>query len=248
MKLKTKHVLTEEEVRSHFDRTAAQYREQHGRAERLLEYRLKVIKNAVHFPENGTVLEVGCGPGQHLLQLAPGIGRGIGVDFSPKMIEIARQQAQDSPWKEKLTFRTDEANTLATIPDQSIDVTLCVGAFEHMWDKPAVLSSIFRVLKSGGRFVLLTPNGNYLWYRMVAPRLGVEVKHFSSDEFLGQVELENLFIKTGFQLEFNAFWTFIPRGDMSPFWGGVFTFLDGIGRILGVPVLRGGIVITASKE
>ncbi len=247
MRLKTKKTQSPEVIRSHFDHIASEYREQHGNAERLLEYRLRVIRNAAYFSKNSTVLDVGCGTGHHLLRLAPQISRGIGVDFSPKMIEIARRQLQNSTWKEKLTFRTDEAARLDTVPDRSIDIALCVGAFEHMWDKPAVLRSIFRVLKKGGQFVLLTPNGNYLWYRRLAPLLGLDAKHFSSDEFLGLAELEKLFIKTGFRIQRKDYWTFIPRGDMPPLLGTMFVFLDRVGRILKIPTLRGGIVITARK-
>jgi 2-polyprenyl-6-hydroxyphenyl methylase/3-demethylubiquinone-9 3-methyltransferase len=36
------------------------------------------------------VLDVGCGNGDHLLALGPELDRGIGIDISPGMIELAR--------------------------------------------------------------------------------------------------------------------------------------------------------------
>ena len=41
-----------------------------------------------------------------------------------------------------MRFRADNAETLASVPERSIDVVFCVGAFEHMVDKSAVLRSV----------------------------------------------------------------------------------------------------------
>jgi ubiquinone/menaquinone biosynthesis C-methylase UbiE len=37
-----------------------------------------------------------------------------------------------------LTFEVDDAEKLNGIADQSIDLAICIGAFEHMLDKRAV--------------------------------------------------------------------------------------------------------------
>ena len=41
-----------------------------------------------------------------------------------------------------LTFEVDNAEELKGIADQSVDLAICIGAFEHMLDKRAVLASI----------------------------------------------------------------------------------------------------------
>ncbi|MDR0355033.1 MAG: methyltransferase domain-containing protein [Deltaproteobacteria bacterium] len=43
---------------------------------------------------NAQVLDIGCGPGHHSLLLARKAGRVVGLDLSPKMIELARDNAQ----------------------------------------------------------------------------------------------------------------------------------------------------------
>jgi len=43
-----------------------------------------------HVPQGASVLEIGCGSGDLLAALAP--SRGIGVDLSPKTVEIARSK------------------------------------------------------------------------------------------------------------------------------------------------------------
>jgi ubiquinone/menaquinone biosynthesis C-methylase UbiE len=131
---------------------------------------------------------VGCGNRHHLLALAPEVTRGIGIDVSPGMIGLARARLRDSAWKANLTFEVGNAEDLNAIADQSIDLAICIGAFEHMLDKRAVLASVYRVLKIGGRFFCLTPDADYVWYRTIAPMLGFGTKHLSSDRILSHKE------------------------------------------------------------
>lgn len=54
---------------------------------------LETLAEVGAIPEAGTVLDVCCGPGWHLSQLAGRISRGLGVDSSPGMIAQARRAA-----------------------------------------------------------------------------------------------------------------------------------------------------------
>lgn len=54
---------------------------------------LETLAESGAIPEAGTVLDVCCGPGWHLSQLADRISRGLGVDSSPGMIAQARSAA-----------------------------------------------------------------------------------------------------------------------------------------------------------
>ena len=129
-----------------------------------------------------------------------------------------------------MTFKVDDAEKLKGIADQSIDLAICIGAFEHMLDKRAVLDSIYRVLKFGGRFFCLTPNADYVWYRTIAPLLGFATKHLSSDRMLTRDEFSVLLDQTGFRHIRAAPWTFIPKGDMPALVALLLTVLDAIGR------------------
>jgi ubiquinone/menaquinone biosynthesis C-methylase UbiE len=90
------------------------------------------------------VLDLGCGNGDHLLALGPEVACGIGIDISPGMIELARTRLRSSPHRPNLRFELDDAEELKGIADQSVDLAICIGAFEHMLDKRAVLASICR--------------------------------------------------------------------------------------------------------
>jgi 2-polyprenyl-6-hydroxyphenyl methylase/3-demethylubiquinone-9 3-methyltransferase len=164
------------------------------------------------------------------------------------MIELARTCLRNSPWTTNLAFEVDDAEKLKGIADQSIDLAICIGAFEHMLDKRAVLVSIYRVLKFGGRFFCLTPNADYVWYRTMAPLLRFATKHLSSDRMLTQEEFSVLLDQIGFRHIRSVPWTFIPKGDMPALAASLLSVLDAIGRYARLDSLRGGLALCAWKE
>jgi hypothetical protein len=83
-----------------------------------------------------------------------------------------------------------------------------------MLDKRAVLVSIYRVLRFGGRFFCLAPHAAYVWYRTIAPLLGFATKHLSSDRMLTHGEFSALLDQAGFRRIRSAPWSFIPKGDV----------------------------------
>lgn len=197
---------------------------------------------------NDVVLDLGCGNGHHLIALAPEIARGIGVDLSPGMIELARTRLGRSPWGARLKFEVDDTESLRSVAAQSIDLALCIGAFEHMLDKNAVLASVYRVLKPGGRLFCLTANANYVWYRTIAPLIGIATKHLSSDRFLNRDEFVGLLDQAGLRDIRSSAWTFIPKGDMPALFGFLLAGLDSIGRCARLNSLRGGLWLRAFKD
>lgn len=245
-KLETRTVRDRREVAEHFDALASEYRDAHGPAERLLAERLDVIHRGLAGVRRGTLLEIGCGTGIHLLPLAAEFERAIGTDLSPAMIAAARQAARSSAAGE-VSLRVDPAEELSTVADGSIDAALCVGALEHMLDRPRVFAQVRRVLRPGGVFVCLTPNGGYLWYRHLAPRLGIETRHLSTDRFLDAAELRRLAEGAGLAVGRLEPWSFIPRGDLPPGWARALAVLDRLGAVAGLRALRGGLALTAER-
>jgi 2-polyprenyl-6-hydroxyphenyl methylase/3-demethylubiquinone-9 3-methyltransferase len=142
----------------------------------------------------------------------------------------------------------DDAEALREIADRSIDLAVCIGALEHMLDKRAVLASIYRVLKPGGRFVCLTLRAEYVWYRALAPLLRFATQHLSSDRMLAQHEIVLLLRQAGFcDIRF-APWTFIPKGDVPASVALLLTLLDAIGRRTRLDSLRGGLSVCACRQ
>jgi ubiquinone/menaquinone biosynthesis C-methylase UbiE len=247
-KLVTTQVRGAADIREFFDNCAQAYSEQHGHPERLLNYRIALIRRHAELRNDDFVLDVGCGNGHHLFALADEISGGIGVDLSPAMIEIAQKRRRDSPWQSKLTFLSDDGERLGLLAERSTDLVMCVGAFEHMLNKSAALASAHRILKPRGRFFCLTLNGGYFWYQALAPLLGLETKHLSTDRFLKRDELLRLLAESGFCRIQSGYWTFIPRGDMPSVLWFICRGLDVIGRLFRINSLRGGLWICAWKE
>jgi SAM-dependent methyltransferase len=245
-RLKTRPARGHADVAAFFDACAPAYADQHGDAERLLRYRLSLLRTAARLASGDVVLEIGCGTGFHLLALADEYGHGLGVDLSPAMIAAARSRL--GPRRDKVAFAVDTAERLATVPDRSVDVVLAVGALEHMLDQAAVCRSVFRVLKAGGRFVCLTLNGGGLWYRWLAPLLGLDSRQLSTDHYLSRRELANLLRGAGFAEVEIGYWTFVQRGDLPRPWAALAAGLDPIGRLLRAGFLRGGLRALAAKD
>lgn len=246
-RLVTTTVRTPEDIRAFFDATAGHYAEAHGTAGQLLGYRLALLRRLLPPPGPFHLVELGCGPGEHLLALCPGYEKATGVDLSPAMIDraLANHAAMGSP--RSVRFTVDDAARLDRLDDASVDALFCVGTFEHLPHKAEVLSMVHRVLAPGASFACLTLNGDYLWYASLAPSLGLATRHLSSDEPVGARELRRLLAAAGLKVEMTGYWTFIPRGDMPKPLAGLLSVLDRIGRLLRLPSLRGGLYVKATK-
>jgi hypothetical protein len=70
-----------------------------SKPQRLLEYRLALVRNLARNLALCSGLHLGCGNGHHLLALASELARGIGIDVSPGMSAIARARLRNSAWK-----------------------------------------------------------------------------------------------------------------------------------------------------
>jgi ubiquinone/menaquinone biosynthesis C-methylase UbiE len=245
--LRTRPAHNHADVAAFFDASASSYVEQHGDAERLLRYRLELIREAAQFHSGDTVLEIGCGTGLHLLALASEFGRGLGVDLSPAMIEAARTECMRLGLDHRMSFGIDVGETLGSVGDSSVDVVFCIGAIEHMLDQAQVFRSACRVLRSGGRFVCITLNGGSIWYRYLAPALGVYTKRLSTDHYLSTDELRVFSNEASFSDTKIDAWTFIQRGDLPQSIALFLEVADRVGKFAQIDLLRGGLRLTAFK-
>jgi SAM-dependent methyltransferase len=109
------------------------------------------------------LLDLGCGTGTILLELAPHVAEAHGVDLSPGMIAIANRKA-DAAGARNITFRAQAAGGLDDVPDGTYDQVLAFNLL-HLVDDPAALTrSIFRVLRPGGSFASSTACMGGRWF------------------------------------------------------------------------------------
>ena len=105
-----------------------------------------------YFPSPDRVLDVGCGTGMLLRDLAtrlPEASALTGIDAAAGMIEQAGARAADA----RLSFVQGTAERLP-FPDQAFDLVISTTSFDHWTDQRAGLAECHRVLVPRGLFVL----------------------------------------------------------------------------------------------
>ena len=108
------------------------------------------------------VLDVGCGPGSWLIELAktyPHISLLAGIDISGHMITHARLQAQVAEVNECVEFHVGDALRMLEYPTSFFDlVHQRLGlSFIRTWEWPKLLGEYQRVCKPGG-IICITEN------------------------------------------------------------------------------------------
>ncbi len=103
--------------------------------------------------EGDTVLDLGSGAGNDCFVAraeAGETGKIIGVDFTPKMIELARQNAEKRGFN-NVEFRQGDIEDLP-VSNDSVDVVVSNCVLNLVPDKAKVFDEIKRVLRPGGHF------------------------------------------------------------------------------------------------
>jgi SAM-dependent methyltransferase len=113
------------------------------------------------------VLEIGCGLGTDGAQFAKAGADYTGVDLTDASIELARKRFELFGLKGE--FRVADAEKL-DFPDESFDLVYSHGVLHHTPDTATAVREVHRVLKPGGRaIVMLYHRGSYNY------RIGIRV-------------------------------------------------------------------------
>jgi ubiquinone/menaquinone biosynthesis C-methylase UbiE len=135
-----------------FDEGLAEQLDARYRARDIVRRR-QLVRNAVAAQPGERILDIGCGPGYYVAELAEEVGPDgsvTGIDPAEPMLKVAERRC------EKLASTTLVAGEATALPveDASFDAALSVQVLEYVGDVGAALGEIHRVLRPGGRVVL----------------------------------------------------------------------------------------------
>lgn len=109
------------------------------------------ILNEVKEETFETLLDVGCGTGNSIERLCKDLPnkKYVGIDLAEKMVEIAQKKEIKNS-----RFVVGDAEKLP-FSDNQFDVIICKESFHHYPNVEKFFQSAYRVLKPGGRLIIL---------------------------------------------------------------------------------------------
>lgn len=176
-------------IREHFDRldTRVEYWKQRNRY-----YHDDQNRYFAYLVEPGRrVLELGCGPGDLLAALKPKYG--VGVDFSPAQIALARRKYP------QLRFEVADAEDLAALPMESFDYIILSDLVGYLDDIQYCLEDLRRFCHANTR--LIVSCHNFLWQPILVAgeRLGLKMPT-PEQSWISLDDLRNLLYLADFQI------------------------------------------------
>lgn len=119
----------------------------------LEDFQTLARRTAEQIPPGSSVLEVAPGPGYFAIELAKlGDYRITGLDISQTFVEIARANASTA--NVRVDFQRGNASAMP-FGDKTFDFLLCRAAFKNFTEPQRALHEMHRVLKPGGRALII---------------------------------------------------------------------------------------------
>ena len=144
------------DTKAHFDRISVHWSRNYDSRSGAMRRRIADFKSALaNLPKGARLLDFGCGSGDITHALAAEGFAVTGIDLSPAMIAMARQQsgAADIQWA------VAQAG-MVTLPFTAFvfDGVLASSVLEYHPDPAAQITEIARILKPGGVFAFTVPD------------------------------------------------------------------------------------------
>lgn len=155
----------------HYDRVAASYIDNLGypHTQEYMRYLDEVLVRELRDTPLGLFAELCCGRGEAFRLIEANAGRGIGVDVSLAMLEIASADFRGTPHR----FVQGDVTALP-LADDAFDNVFMLGGIHHVSARERLFAEIHRILKPGGRFYWREPVSDFWlwrWIRAVVYRL-----------------------------------------------------------------------------
>jgi arsenite methyltransferase len=133
----------------------------------------RVIRAALALGQGENVLDIGSGPGLLACEMAAevgAVGSVDGIDPSQSMLALARGRRPPKGAAE-IRFVAGDATALP-FGGETFDAAVATQVYEYVQDASAALEEAFRVLRPGGRLLVLdTDWGSIVWHSGDAERM-----------------------------------------------------------------------------
>jgi len=158
-----------------FDEEASRRVEALYKTPDVVSYRCEVLQ-ALEIRPGERVLDIGVGPGflaYDLAVAAGSTGRVTGIDISEDMLSMSRGRCAETPWAE---FRTADSTRLP-FADGEFDAAVSTQVYEYVADLKTALAELHRVLRPGGRALILdTDWDSIVWHSSDPARMARVLK------------------------------------------------------------------------
>jgi len=151
-------------------------------------FQYKYIKEKSEFNKykNKKVLEIGIGFGTEILQYARNGAKVYGIDLTNSAIRMSNKRFK----LENLTGIFQQAN-FKNLPykDNTFDLVTSFGVLHHSKETQQGINEIYRVLKPGGRFIIMLYHKGFKYYFMKLFFHGVlrgEILKYSSQQIVSR--------------------------------------------------------------
>ena len=191
--------------------------------------RLESLLGLARFSPADRAVEIGVGTGAYLSDIAPLVRELVCIDGSRGMLDVLEAKHRHLTNIRTMQIDLERPGDLRF----EADVVYCFGLLEHIIDVPVFLQNCHRMLKVGGRLIIVAPNGESPWYGSMR-RIFRAGRHCSSDRYYSRTECEALLSAHGFRFEAAKYWGYAPAG-VPPLLYGVLT---AIGRVVDRTWLR----------
>ncbi|RNI25345.1 class I SAM-dependent DNA methyltransferase [Flexivirga caeni] len=145
----TRELSAPRHVAAAYDAVATEYAEAMRDELRGKPLDRALLAALVEMCQDGTIADIGCGPGHVTEHLASLGARTVGIDISPRMIEVARTEHPN------LDFRVESMTDL-TEPDQSLAGAVLLYSIINLTrtERERAFAQIFRSLQTGGMILV----------------------------------------------------------------------------------------------
>lgn len=140
-----------------FKKVSPEYVKNYENLERKYKIYSTATKNLIdlaNIQETDLVIDLGCGTGissQEIYQRIKDKGRLIGIDISPRMLEVAKKKF---PEKDNVRFIVGDGYCLSELVEQKVDVVLSNFTFYYfLSDLGSLFKQVYQVLKPKGKYV-----------------------------------------------------------------------------------------------